>query len=82
GASGTPLLTETRTLEVTAGRNVYLTNSADLHALSLDVRHASSGAQNVYDIRSEALTFALTDSNTGSQYTLGSVVDASGLDFS
>ncbi|QCO18067.1 filamentous hemagglutinin N-terminal domain-containing protein (plasmid) [Azospirillum brasilense] len=82
GASGTPLLTETRTLEVTAGRNVYLTNGADLHALSLDVRHASSGAQNVYDIRSEALTFALTDSNTGSQYTLGSVVDASGLDFS
>ncbi|MFC5359572.1 beta strand repeat-containing protein, partial [Azospirillum himalayense] len=82
GASGTPLLTETRTLEVTAGRNVYLTNSADLHALSLDVRHASSGAQNVYDIRSEALTFALTDTNTGSQYTLGNVVDASGLDFS
>ncbi|CAO3455988.1 hypothetical protein [Azospirillum argentinense] len=82
GASGTPLLTETRTLEVTAGRNVYLTNSADLHALSLDVRHASTGTQNVYDIRSEALTFALTDSNTGSQYTLGNVVDASGLDFS
>ncbi|QCN98175.1 filamentous hemagglutinin N-terminal domain-containing protein (plasmid) [Azospirillum argentinense] len=82
GASGTPLLTETRTLEVTAGRNVHLTNSADLHALSLDVRHASTGAQNVYDIRSEGLTFALTDTNTGSQYTLGSVVDASGLDFS
>ncbi|TWA85685.1 hypothetical protein FBZ83_103277 [Azospirillum brasilense] len=82
GASGTPLLTETRTLQVTAGRNVYLTNSADLHALSLDVRHASTGAQNVYDIRSEALTFALTDTNTGSQYTLGNVVDASGLDFS
>ncbi|WP_114857042.1 filamentous hemagglutinin N-terminal domain-containing protein [Azospirillum brasilense] len=82
GASGTPLLTETRTLEVTAGRNVYLTNSADLHALSLDVRHASTGTQNVYDIRSEALTFALTDTNTGSQYTLGNVVDASGLDFS
>ncbi|MBB3264626.1 filamentous hemagglutinin family protein [Azospirillum sp. OGB3] len=82
GASGTPLLTETRTLQVTAGRNVYLTNSVDLHALSLDVRHASTGAQNVYDIRSEGLTFALADSNTGSQYTLGSVVDASGLDFS
>ncbi|PWC72880.1 filamentous hemagglutinin N-terminal domain-containing protein, partial [Azospirillum sp. TSH58] len=82
GASGTPLLTETRILEVTAGRNVHLTNSADLHAMSLDVRHASTGAQNVYDIRSEGLTFALTDSNTGSQYTLGSVVDASGLDFS
>ncbi|MDW7553378.1 filamentous hemagglutinin N-terminal domain-containing protein, partial [Azospirillum brasilense] len=82
GASGTSLLTETQTLEVIAGRNVHLTNSADLHALSLDVRHASSGAQNVYDIRSEALTFALTDTNTGSQYTLGSVVDASGLDFS
>ncbi|TWA82081.1 hypothetical protein FBZ85_102456 [Azospirillum brasilense] len=82
GASGTPLLTETRTLEVIAGRNVYLTNGADLHALSLDVRHASTGAQNAYDIRSEGLTFALTDSNTGSQYTLGSVVDASGLDFS
>ena len=82
GASGTPLLTETRTLEVIAGRNVYLTNSADLHTLNLDVRHASSGTQNAYDIRSEGLTFALTDTNTGSQYTLGSVVDASGLDFS
>ncbi|MBK4722863.1 filamentous hemagglutinin N-terminal domain-containing protein, partial [Azospirillum sp. YIM DDC1] len=82
GASGTPLLTETQTLEVTAGRNVHLTNSADLYALSLDVRHASSGTQNVYDIRSEGLTFALTDTNTGSQYTLGSVVDSSGLDFS
>ncbi|WP_247886522.1 filamentous hemagglutinin N-terminal domain-containing protein, partial [Azospirillum brasilense] len=81
GASGTSLLTETQTLEVIAGRNVHLTNSADLHALSLDVRHASSGTQNVYDIRSEALTFALTDTNTGSQYTLGNAVDRSGLDF-
>ncbi|WP_454016197.1 filamentous hemagglutinin N-terminal domain-containing protein [Azospirillum sp. Marseille-Q6669] len=82
GASGTPLLTEARTLKVTAGRNVYLTNSADLYALSLDVKHGSAGTQNVYDIRSEGLTFALTDSNTGSQYTLSSVVDSSGLDFS
>ncbi|UKJ77128.1 filamentous hemagglutinin N-terminal domain-containing protein [Azospirillum brasilense] len=82
GASGTPLLTEARTLKVNAGRNVYLTNSADLYALSLDVKHGSAGTQNVYDIRSEGLTFALTDSNTGSQYTLSSVVDSSGLDFS
>ncbi|WP_247884778.1 filamentous hemagglutinin N-terminal domain-containing protein, partial [Azospirillum formosense] len=81
GASGTSLLTETQTLKVTAGRNVHLTNSADLYALDLEVKHASAGTQNVYDIRSEGLTFALTDTNTGSQYTLGSAVDRSGLDF-
>ncbi len=82
GASGTPLLTEARTLKVTAGRNVRLTNSTDLYALDLEVKHALAGTENVYDIRAEGLTFALTDSNSGSQYTLSSVVDSSGLDFS
>ncbi|KAA0687842.1 filamentous hemagglutinin N-terminal domain-containing protein [Azospirillum brasilense] len=82
GASGASLLTETRTLKVTAGRNVRLTNSTDLYALDLEVKHALAGTQNVYDIRAEGLTFALTDTNSGSQYTLSSVVDSSGLDFS
>ncbi|TWA72857.1 hypothetical protein FBZ82_102458 [Azospirillum brasilense] len=81
GVSGTPLLTQTQRLTVTAGRHVYLTNSADLHTLTLDVKHVSAGAQNLYDLRSQGLNFALTDSNTGSQYTLASVVDSSGLDF-
>ncbi|ALJ38692.1 hypothetical protein [Azospirillum brasilense] len=82
GASGTSLLTETQTLEVIAGRNVHLTNSADLHALSLDVRHASSGAQNVYDIRSEALTFALTDTKHRQPVHARQRRGRSGLDFS
>ncbi|CAO3380993.1 filamentous hemagglutinin N-terminal domain-containing protein [Azospirillum argentinense] len=81
GVTGTPLLTQTQRLTVTAGRHVYLTNSADLHTLTLDVKHGSAGAQNLYDIQSQGLNFALTDSNTGSQYTLASVVDSSGLDF-
>ncbi|MDQ2103304.1 filamentous hemagglutinin N-terminal domain-containing protein, partial [Azospirillum isscasi] len=82
GASGTPLLTETQTLDVTAGRNVRLTNSADLFALTLDAKHGSTGTQNVYDIRSEGLSFALTDNGSGSLYTLSNVVDQSGIDFS
>ncbi|MCW2241359.1 filamentous hemagglutinin N-terminal domain-containing protein [Azospirillum canadense] len=81
GASGTPLLTAAQQLTLSSGKNVYLTNAGDLFSLDLTATHATPTTKSNFDIQATGLSFALTDTVTGSQYTLSNLVDATGLDF-
>ncbi|WP_040849860.1 hypothetical protein, partial [Nitrospirillum viridazoti] len=79
GTSGAHLSVDTPTLSLDSGNDIYVDARSDLYALNVTDRHATARA-NTLSITAPHLVFTVTD--TGSQFNLANVVDASGLDFS
>ncbi|OWT69052.1 MULTISPECIES: filamentous hemagglutinin N-terminal domain-containing protein [unclassified Achromobacter] len=79
GAAGDVIDTNTRSLGLTAGRDINSHNDVDLSTLSI-ISTAVSNFPTVYDITAPELTFVVGDD--GSKYTLGKVQDDTGLNFS
>ncbi|WP_233233247.1 filamentous hemagglutinin N-terminal domain-containing protein [Bordetella sp. LUAb4] len=80
GANGNAVLTDTRQLTASSGGNLVLDNTSDLYRLDLTDTHAAGLGSNLVQVTAKGLDFQVTD--TGGNYVMTKVTDASGLDFS
>jgi filamentous hemagglutinin family protein len=79
--TGNTVQTSTRRLTLSAGRDLFVNNDTDLHSLDITSNHAAAGTPNTVAVTADRLTLPVTDNGGGSQYTLGHITDASGIDF-
>ncbi len=78
GAAGNAVLTDTRRLTTSTGKDLFLNNASDLFSLDITANHAS-GNPNVLQVAAQGLTFDVTDSLG---YNLNQISDVTGLNFS